>query len=157
LGRDVGSTLSGGQKVAQDHGLCLESDWPYPSRYDRREPKGAEYSFRLSSARPTSDPEVVQEAIELGLPVQTGLIWNSDMEQPHIESYNSRRGAGGHSTTFWQGRQINSWGADWNDEGTNTYSQKALEQMVTARDSVFVIYAPEQMEAPPRPPIASYD
>jgi len=37
---DRGSTLSGGQKAAAS-GICLEKEWPYPSRYNPNKPASA--------------------------------------------------------------------------------------------------------------------
>ena len=47
LGKDVGSTLSAGEQVATEHGLCLDVDWKFPGRYDTTIPEGIQYPFKL--------------------------------------------------------------------------------------------------------------
>lgn len=41
LGRDAGSTIEGGVKVALEEGHCTEQVFPYPGRYTTRIPEGA--------------------------------------------------------------------------------------------------------------------
>jgi hypothetical protein len=151
IGRDVGSTLSGGQRVATEHGMCLEADWEYPSRYDARIP-AIDFRFKLQSAKPTNDPEEIKEALELGLCVQTGMAWNSELEQERMTKYTGRGAQGGHATLLWHKRgsdycHLNSWG-DWNQDGVSTWSEKALEDVVTHRGNTFVIYGPTGMVYP---------
>jgi hypothetical protein len=151
IGQDVGSTLSGGQRAATEHGICLESEWAYPSRYDSRIPDTL-FPFKLQSAKPTNDPEEVKEAIELGLCVQTGMAWNSELEQERMTKYTGRGAQGGHATLLWhtQGGEychLNSWG-DWNRDGMSVWTEKALEDVVTHRGNTFVIYGPTGMVHP---------
>jgi hypothetical protein len=152
IGRDVGSTLSGGQKVATQHGFCLEPEWPYPSSYSPRIPTGIEYPFKLASAKPTNDPGLLEEAMAMGLPVQTGLAWNQELEQEVVRQWTGRAAMGGHATVFWQRSpsgywQINSWGR-WNGDGMNEITPQALRQLCARRDNQFVIYAPTSMKYP---------
>ena len=149
---DVGSTLSGGQLVATKHGICLESDWPYPSRYSA-EIVAKKFEFKLASAQPTNDPDLILEALALGLPVQTGMAWNNQLEQEHVTSYNGRGAQGGHATTLWLGKHINSWGNGWNSDGCSTWSEQALRDIVTHRGNTFVIYAPDGISHPDLPDI----
>lgn len=151
IGRDVGSTLSGGQRVATEHGMCLEEDWEYPSRYSANIPT-ANFPFKLRSAQPTNDPSLVLDALKLGLPVQTGMAWNSELERERVTSYTGRGAQGGHATTLWLRKDkhichINSWG-NWNGDGCSTWTEEALRQIVSYRGNTFVIYAPDGMEYP---------
>ena len=106
---DRGSTLSGGQKVATEHGMCRERAWPYTGEYDRRG-KAKEFPFRLKSAQPTNDPAQIRSALALGLPIQTGVAWTRELEQEIVTGYTGKSSLGGHSTTLWCGKNINSWG-----------------------------------------------
>lgn len=152
IGRDVGSTLSGGQKAATIHGMCLDTDWPYLKKYSSKI-VASKFPFKLASAKPTNDPELIKEAIELGLPVQTGMSWNSELEQEVTTKYTGRGARGGHATTLWlqkennEYRHLNSWGM-WNGDGYSSWTERALEQIVTHRGNTFVIYAPEGMVYP---------
>ena len=57
---DRGSTLNGGRWVATQHGLCLESHWAYPSRYNPKEPSGINYPFKLVASKPTRDIDLAE-------------------------------------------------------------------------------------------------
>jgi hypothetical protein len=153
---DRGSTLSGGQWVATEHGLCLESDWPYPSRYNPAEPPGLRFPFKLVASQPTQDWELIQEALDLGLPVQDGIIWDSSVSRTLVTDYKGQ-GGGGHSTTLWTKsgenyRRINSWGM-WDADGCNENTPRAMKQQVEHRWSSHVIYAPEGMIYPETKPV----
>lgn len=153
---DRGSTLNGGRWVATQHGLCFEHQWPYPSRYNPTEPSGISYPFKLVASRPTRDYEEIQEAIDLGLPVQDGIIWDSSVSRT-ISTNFVGRGGGGHSTTLWckQGEntvRINSWGM-WDGDGCNENTPRSLKQQVEHRYSTHVIYAPEGMVYPELAPL----
>lgn len=151
-GRDVGSTLSGGQRVATEHGMCLEADWRYTGRYDSSVPNVA-FPFKLASAQPTNDPALIKEALSLGLPVQTGMAWNNELERERVESYTGAGAQGGHATSLWLDKHLNSWGSGWNGDGLSSWSDRALEQIVTHRGNTFVIYAPDGMDYPDLEPI----
>ena len=153
---DVGSTLSGGQRVATENGMCLESDWPYPSRYSNQI-VASSFPFRLKSAKPTNNPDMILEALAAGLPVQTGMAWNSELEQERVTNYTGRGARGGHATTLWLRKDnqichINSWG-NWNGDGCSTWTEEALRQIVSYRGNTFVIYAPDGIEYPELPPV----
>ena len=150
---DRGSTLSGGQWVATQHGLCLESEWKYPSEYDPREPNPKpNYDFKLVSAKPTNDPRLIREALDMGLPVQDGIKWTSEVSQSIVTNYSGRGGGGGHSTTLWlkNGENYirdNSWG-NWDGDGCNENTPRALDQQVEFGGNTHIIYAPEGMIYP---------
>ena len=153
---DRGSTLSGGQKVATEHGICREKAWPYTGEYDRRV-KAKEFPFRLKSAQPTNDPAQIWSALSLGLPIQTGVAWTRELEQEIVTGYTGKSSFGGHSTTLWCGKNINSWGDQWLVDGCNDWSA-ALDKIVTHPGNTFVIYAPDEMSMPAvESPIATYE
>ena len=156
---DMGSTLSAGQWVATQHGMCLESDWPYPSRYNAGMPPSAQgkFLFKLSTTKPFKDVKSVVEWLDQGLPVQIGLTWNSSCDKEIVDSYNAR-GGGGHSTVFWQRRaggnvvNINSWGQRWAGDGVHEWTTKSIEAALAARWTVMIGYAPAGMSFPvPQP------
>jgi hypothetical protein len=154
---DRGSTLSGGVYTATQHGLCLEKDWPYPSRYDNREPPGIDYRFRLVASTPTQDPELIFQALDMGLPVQDGIMWNNEVSRTLVTKYTGGGAGGGHSTTLWTKsgenyRRINSWGM-WDGDGCNENTPSALKSQILHRYSSHVIYAPVGMIYPDLDPV----
>jgi len=131
--------------------MCLEKDWPYPASYNSREPSGINYRFKLVASQATQDWELISEALDLGLPVQDGIIWDSSVSRTISTDYRGV-GGGGHSTTLWTKdgenyRRINSWGM-WDGDGCNLNTPKSLKQQVEHRYSSHVIYAPENMIFP---------
>lgn len=153
---DRGSTLSGGQWVATQHGMCLEKDWPYPKQYNPREPEGISYPYKLVAAQPTSDYELICKARDLGLPVHDGIIWDSSVNRPLSTDYKGS-GGGGHSTVLWtmdgeNTRRLNTWGY-WNGSGCNLNTPRSLKQQVEHRYSSHVIYAPAGMIYPEQEPV----
>jgi hypothetical protein len=154
---DRGSTLSGGMYVATQHGLCEEHEWPYPSSYSSKEPSGIDYRFKLVASTPTSDPEEIFRALDLGLPCQDGVIWNSEISRTLVTKYTGGGAGGGHSTTLWTKsgenyRRINSWGM-WDGDGCNENTPSALKSQILHRYSSHVIYAPVGMIYPDLDPV----
>jgi hypothetical protein len=148
---DRGSTLSGGQWVATKHGMCLEFEWPYPQRYNPAEPAGINYRFKLVASQPTRDYELISQALDIGLPVQDGIIWDNSVSRTISTDY-SGQGGGGHSTVLWckvgeNYRRINSWGM-WDGDGCNENTPKSLKKQVEHNFSSHIIYAPEGMIYP---------
>jgi hypothetical protein len=154
---DRGSTLSGGQYVATKQGLPLEKEWPYPSSYSPSNPTGKTvFETKLVASQPTQDWELISEALDLGLPVQDGIMWDSSVSRTLVTDYRGQ-GGGGHSTTLWTKsgenyRRINSWGM-WDGDGCNENTPNALKQQVEHRFSSHVIYAPEGMIYPELKPV----
>jgi hypothetical protein len=152
---DQGSTLSAGQWVATQHGLCLESDWPYPSRYNPQQPASAanKFLFKLQTTKPFKDLQSMLDWLEQGLPIQTGLTWNDSCNEEIVDNYSNRSG-GGHSTVFWQRRpsqnvvNINSWSANWSGDGCHEWTLKSIETALAGRWTVFIGYAPAGMQYP---------
>lgn len=153
---DAGSTLNGGRKVATEHGMCLESDWPYPSRYDPTEPPNVPYLYKLKITKPFQRVKDVTDWIDAGLPVQTGFAWNDSCSRELVSNW--RSGGGGHSTVFWQRSKsgnvvmINSWG-QWNEDGCNEWKEEAIAQALAHEWTTLVGYAPDEMSFPDQAPI----
>jgi hypothetical protein len=152
---DHGSTLSGGRWVATEHGMCLDSDWPYVAKYNPEQPEGIEFPFKLSVSKPFKKADDVIEWIKSGLPVQTGVRWGKEMNREEVTS--ASRSGGGHSTCLWTMKgedinNINSWGESWNGDGVHVWTQDALAEMID-RGGTFVGYSPEGFDFPDLEPI----
>lgn len=154
---DRGSTLSGGQWVAKEHGMCLEKDWPYPSQYNPREPQGITYPFKIKTSRPMTTVQEVTDWIDSGLPVQIGLMWNDSCSREIVNAW--RPGGGGHSTFFWlrsasgNVRNINSWGRQWNGDGVHEWTEGSIATALRHQFTVMIGYAPDEMSFPEQTPI----
>ena len=152
---DRGSTLSGGQKVAES-GLCLEVEWAYPSSYNNRQPESANgnLNFKMMGSRRVKDADLAWDLLKAGVPIQTGVAWNSSFEREVCDSY--RSGGGGHSTMLFgldeeTGNAINhnSWGSNWCGDGRNQWTKKFFSDIIQRdRYAVFVAYDPTGLEVP---------
>jgi len=157
---DMGSTLSGGQWVATQNGMCLEADWPYPSRYNPSMPSSAQnkFLFKLQVTKPFRDIDAMTEWAEQGLPIQCGILWNSSCDREVVDNYRGGTG-GGHSTVFWQRRNqnfrmINSWSARWCEDGCNEWTAESIKRCMADRFAVFIGYAPSGMSFPTPKPLS---
>jgi hypothetical protein len=156
---DNGSTLSGGAKVATQHGMCLESDWPYPAQYNPREPANVPYLFKLKATKPMRTVGDCKEWLSLGLPIQQGSKWNNSCSKEVVDNWQPMRGSGGHSTTFWQlsnlsnVKNINSWGKGWNGDGVHEFTFLSISRMLQDPDTVLIGYSPDAMSFPTPEPI----
>ena len=160
---DVGSTLNGGRRVATEHGMCLEEDWPYPERYHPTKPARIKFEYKLQSTKPMSSVDDIVNWLNEGLPVQTGVIWDNSCNNEVVDRYDgSNPRTGGHSTVFWlynattrkNVRNINSWGEDWNGDGVHDWTIESIERAVDNPNNVFVGYAPDNMSFPDIDPVS---
>ncbi len=155
---DNGSTLSGGNWVLTQHGLCLESDWPYVNRYDPTQPPGIQFPYKLAASKPLRTIDEWVAWNEAGLPIQGGLAWNDYCNRELVNDW--RPGGGGHSTTWWLRRSngnrpnINSWGQNWNRDGIHEWTLDAIEKALRHQWTVFIGYAPDNLTMPNPEPIA---
>ncbi len=153
---DNGSTLNGGRRVATEHGMCLESDWQYPSRYNPAEPANVPYLYKLKITKPFTRVADVTAWIDAGLPVQTGFAWNDSCSREIVTNW--RSGGGGHSTVFWQRAKsgnvvmLNSYD-QWNEDGCNEWTEGAIAQALAHEWTTLVGYAPDEMSFPDQKPI----
>ena len=152
---DRGSTLAGGQKVAAK-GICLEDEWPYPSRYNNRMPNSAvgRCDFKMPGSKRITDADLAFSLIEAGACIQTGVAWNSSYEKEVCDRLSSTRG-GGHSTLLYgldekTGNAIhhNSWN-NWQGDGRNQWTKRFLDEIMRKdRFAVFVCYDSTMLEVP---------
>lgn len=154
---DNGSTLSGGQKVATIHGMCLDSDWSYPAQYNPFEPANVPYLYKLKATKPMETVKDVLDWIDAGLPVQTGFAWNNSCSKEIVDNW--QPGGGGHSTCFWQRskignvKNINSWGENWNGDGVHEWTESSIARALKHDWTVMIGYAPDGMSFPDQPPL----
>jgi len=155
---DEGSTISAGIKLAETTGICLESDWPYPERYDPRTPPGFMNFVKYLIANHSPVLSAADMITHIGLhgPVHIGIIWSEDIDRQAAENGIISRyqpGQGGHSVEFigyrlksWDGRPLdrphgilaNSWSTQWGHNGLALVSPQAIDAMINSRYGVFV-------------------
>jgi len=156
---DNGATISGAQKLATTVGLCLESEWPYVPRYNPSEPAGCNFDYRVAATKPIKSLDDFDAWIKLGLPVHVGTSWNSSCDGTIVDNYNpDMRNSGGHAIMFWNMvngnyRMLNSWGGNWNKDGQNEWTPRAIEIMLRHKWAVAIGYAPTAMMFPNLEPI----
>lgn len=157
FGQDVGSTIDGGRRVAQEDGVCRLEVFPYPGRYSTNIPKGAaddakDYKIRHHVVCRSYDDVFQFLASGMG-GVEIGISWNGTCQpnsQGRIESY-SASGGGGHAVCFLgysgtvkdsQGRKYlylaNSWDMRWGIDGYALVAPRAVEQMFMGRHTVMI-------------------
>lgn len=109
LGRDAGSTISGGLKVARDVGYLEAKELPYQTPYPSNSRTLITDSMRQSASRfkirshtwLTSYDEIFQYLASGSGAVHTGTLWNDSFypQNGTLESINTRSG-GGHATAW---------------------------------------------------------
>lgn len=144
---DRGSTLAGGQKVAES-GLCLEKEWPYPSRYNPRQPESAngKLNVTMPGSKRVKDPDLAWELLAAGCCIQTGQAWTRAFEKEVCDSYSGGSG-GGHSTVLYglheetgNAWHHNSW-RNWMGDGRNQWTKNFFASILkNDRWAVFVAY-----------------
>lgn len=145
---DHGSTLHGGQKAAKG-GVCLEHEWPYPSRYSRRHPDSAYNKCNISmpGSRQIKDADLMWELLKAGCAIQTGVSWNNSFEKKVSNTYRRSRSVGGHSTMLYgldeetdNAIHWNSW-SNWQGNGRSQWTKDFVHSILKYdRTSVFVCY-----------------
>jgi len=156
LGRDAGSTIQAGIKVAMEFGIPEESEWKYANRYSPNPPKpwdemdklGAKY--KIAKAIRLTTYEAIRTFLGAGVGmVHLGIPWNSSVDKALVTSFNPN-GGGGHSIGLYslsdrkdsQGRpfvwMMNSWDKTWGNAGWAEWSPDAVSAMLKARFAVFV-------------------
>lgn len=136
IGRDQGSTLSGGLKVAMNLGFCSEDLWPYPGTYQTKPPKGREAcladaaGFKVRKGIRLRNAQQVKDWIAGGV----GGCWCG-----------RRIGwGGGHATTFVEldekGNfpELNSWGTRWGNRGRMTRTFQEVQSWFSDAYTVFM-------------------
>lgn len=148
---DRGSTISGGIKLATTVGIPEESLWKYSGRYENRRPsnwaeieKNAAQHKIGQSYRMTSY-DGVRTFLGSGQGgISIGISWGGEMDRPIVNSF-SGAGGGGHAIALLglservdtSGRpfiwMLNSWGANWGNQGWAEWAPNAVEQMLKHR------------------------
>ena len=176
LGRgDVGSTITGGVKVAREIGFIHESMLPYTDQYPRQSPVTDEHrkaagAFLMQTAvRMRSYDDVFQFLASGQGGVHIGIEWTPGMNQPgpggFVDSYTGGRISGkhgGHSVCFVgylakkdrAGRNYlilaNSWSQRFADGGYAYVSSTAVDEMFR-RQFTYMFGLSDLTGATPRP------
>ena len=153
---DRGSTLSGCQAVA-NAGLCLESEWPYPEKYDNTRPEGIFdlMDFTLAGSSRVKDADLAWEILRNGGCIQTGVDWGDCFEKRVSDKYGGFM-MGGHSTLLFgldpktdNAIHHNSWGNGWMNNGRSQWTKNFFSQILKKdRWCVFVAYDPADLAVP---------
>lgn len=153
LGRDAGSTLSGGTTAARE-GIPPERAFPYVASYRsilstyRSARDSLPKTYRCKQAARINSYDEVLEFLQRGLGcVHIGIRWSLP-NQWEITRYPGARG-GGHAVNLvgylrvdsWPSPGIllkNSWGSGWGRNGYALLHPTAVDQMAKAQWNVFV-------------------
>lgn len=173
LGRDNGSTLSGGTKAAR-RGIPLESEFPYLVNYGQavsnyRSKKDQFLSdqtslYALDGAIPLNTEEDCAKFLlsRSGI-IQIGIAWTV----PNAWEITDYRGGGGggHAVNFTGILKVsawspfgygyllrNSWGTRWGRDGYALVHPRAIKSMLSTRYTVFVGRSSASIPKP-KPPI----
>lgn len=152
---DRGSTISGGVKLATNTGICEETLWPYPSRYDNDRPNAwndvvANASqYKIQSSYRLKSYDAIRTFLGSGQGgVSIGISWGNSMSKSVVDSF--KAGGGGHaiglfslsdrkdangSPWVWM---MNSWGSNWGNRGWSEWSPRAVDQMMVHRFTVAI-------------------
>lgn len=147
LGRDAGSTLSAGLRVAKELGIPFEESFPYPGRYTTQIPPGLEEEaalFKIQSHVMCRSFDDIYTFLASGAGcVQIGCSWNQSMTPDRngvIDGFQGG-GGGGHSVIFggytretgpdgrpflWLG---NSWSRQWGADGWAKVTARTADQI----------------------------
>lgn len=147
---DSGSTIAAGAKLGTETGLCVESLWVYPGRYDNTRPSDYQAVItdankrKIRSATKVTSYDAYRKFLGAGLGgVHNGIAWGGSMDRPVVESFSA--GGGGHAIAGLclservdaQGRPYvwiaNSWGLQFGSRdvpGWQEWSPSAIEGML---------------------------
>ena len=175
LGRDSGSTLSGGSKAAK-RGLPYEEKFPYVANYNQllrsyRQQKSSLLSddanlFKLKSAIPIQGSEDAYRFLSSWSgAIHIGITWTLRNQWEHT-SYSTRGGGGGHAVLIPGYLHVsswpmgigfllkNSWSQNWGRNGWALIHPRAFDSMMRAQWGVGI--GRSDMSAP-RPRVESSD
>lgn len=158
LGRDDGSTVENGVKLALGPGLCLEEQWKYRDVYNPARPANFKElletakNYVIGSALNVTDYDPGRVFLGSGMGgIHMGIGWGSSMDTPIVETF--RPGRGGHSIcalclssrTDHNGEPywwiMNSWSEEWGSRevpGWQEWSPTAIRQMLRHEFTVMV-------------------
>lgn len=169
IGRDQGSTITGGVKLATTRGLCEESLWPYTGKYHTKPPSVTleqcyenAQKYRIAQHSMMRSYDDVFNWIDRGTGgVSFGIGWNSSCEHAVCETYKSG-GGGGHAIPVLfksprlddHGRNYlwmnNSWGDNWGNKGWSEWAPAFIEGLLRAQYTVAVGLT-DMVDVKPRP------
>jgi hypothetical protein len=146
---DSGSTISAGVKLAKTVGLCQESLWRYPSRYNPERPQNYQAvledaaKFRIGSETKIQTYDGYRTFVGAGIGgVHNGISWGDYMNVKVVEDFTPGSRDGGHSIAglalstrldkdgnpyIWI---LNSWRRTWGQNGWQEWSPKAIRKML---------------------------
>lgn len=155
LGNDRGSTIDGGRRLVQQHGICKESTMPYPNpvRYTTRFAQGAyeeAADFRIKSHSMCRSYDDVFNYLASGVgAVEIGISWGGLRIQNDV-GVSFSGGGGGHAVSFVgyskekdnKGNNLlwlaNSWGEDWQGDGYIKVLPRVVDQMAHHQYTVMI-------------------
>ena len=153
---DMGSTLAGGQAVARN-GLCLETEWPYPEKYNPARPDGVFkfMDFKMPGSKRIKDADLAWELLRNGACIQTGVAWGSAYEAHVSDRYDGFQ-LGGHSTLLYgldhktdNAIHHNSWGVNWQNNGRSQWTKRFFNEILKKdKYCVFVTYDSTNLKVP---------
>lgn len=156
IGRDQGSTITGGEQLAKTRGYPLESFWEYTGRYVMSPPGGIQACYDDAKKRLIKTTAAIRSYDEgrrflgAGLGgILIGITMNASMHSGGlIESYDPNLSGGGHAMAFLgyskrtdrTGRKywwlLNSWGTNWGQKGWAEVAPAAIDAMFRSRYTV---------------------
>jgi len=167
LGRDAGSTIQAGVKLAMEKGICPEALWPYQNRYAPTPPRPinelyeAASKYKIAKSVRLTSYDAIRTFLGSGQGmVHLGIPWNSSVDKAVVPSYYGGN-SGGHSIGLYalsdrkdnQGRpylwMMNSWSESWGNHGWAEWSPDAISAMLKQQWAVFVGIS-DMPEAKPR-------
>lgn len=128
---DSGSHIAAGVELALEYGVCLESVYPYPSRFTcalTSQQIEAGRPYRIAESRRLQNPEEVRDWLISGKgAVHAGVRW----------------GGGYHAIEYLQATDrgvdfVNSWGESWDGDGWGEDSMGDIKQRFNDRYAVFI-------------------
>lgn len=163
---DNGSTIEGGCRLAEEVGICLEKDWPYPQRYSPQRPAGYDRVKKYGTAGHLvmrSAKECLLHVANVG-PLDFGILWTNSLDSQAardgiVRSYSPRPSVGGHALAApcyrlgdWQGKPLpepgivifNSWSPRWGNKGRVIALLSAVDAMIQERSNIVVGHIPKR-------------
>lgn len=148
---DSGSTLEGGIAMATRDGVCRESVWPYPSRYDATPPSGWKddaKNYRLGSTVPVKSADDAAQFLRhrigfIGFGILWPGSWSNLPSNGIFPNYQIPSRPGGHAVAgmgvepFDNGNRFvvlipNSWGATFGVNGWGYLEDRNMDRMLAA-------------------------
>ena len=152
---DKGSTISGGVKLATSTGICEESLWPYPKRYNSRRPDNWQVvmdnakQHKIMSTYRLKSYDAIRTFLGSGSgAISIGVRWGRGMSNAVLDAF--APGRGGHAVGLFSVSprtdehgdpyiwMMNSWGKQWANKGWSEWAPRAVRQMCRDRYTVAI-------------------